>query len=136
MLIFFLAALIGGIFIYLIAVVLFDIQIGQLGNLQIAPMHFINAGIVGLIIYELLYRTRKWLNGKTLILYILIAIPISSWVFALLNAVWTGYYRYAVSLAPLTSLFSAEQYPLILLDFLQTAIITTIAYRMIRTDKI
>lgn len=93
----------------------------------------INSALVGLVIYEILYRTRKWSSLKTLLIYIIVATPISNWLYALLFGVEFNHYEYALSLAPLTNLFSAASYPFNLYFFIETAIITGIAYWLIRS---
>jgi hypothetical protein len=123
---FFLAAVISSA----LTMIRFKIGLGQL-----AIWFFVEAGIIGLIIYEILYRTQKWLSLKTLILYILIAIPVSSWAYALFYGIQFSEYAYVFSLAPLIRLFSAMSYPDILYSYFETAVITSVAYWLIRVYK-
>lgn len=123
---FFLAALVSTV----ITVTLRDIRLNHLG-----VVFYVEAGVVGLIIFEILFRTRQWLSIKTLIIYVIIAISLSSWLYALFYGVVSGDYKYALSLAPITSLFSPGVYPYILYSFLDTAITTGIAYWLIRRYK-
>lgn len=132
LIIFFLAVIISGI----LNVTLYRPKVEQL---TVMAWFFINPGIVGLIIFEIMYRTQKWLSLKTLIIYIVIAISISSWSLVLLNGIRVNYYEYVFSLtpfiAPFKNLFYAESYPRILYSFFETAIITSVAYWAVRTYK-
>lgn len=102
----------------------------------VVSLNIVNAAIVGLVIYEILYRTRQWLSPKTLIFYILVATPMSSWLYALLNGVEMSQYRYAFSLGPLTYLFTRAGFPSNLIFFLHTALVTGIAYWLIRNYRV
>ena len=98
--------------------------------------NLINAALVGLVIYEIMYRTRKWLSPKTLIIYVIAATPISSWLYALLVGIETQQLGYALSLGPLRYLFAPANFPSNLIFFIHTALVTGIAYWLIRKYRI
>ena len=102
---------------------------------KLFALDFVNTAVVGLVIYEILYRTRKQLSLKTLIIYIILAIPVSRWLYAFLYGVESGYYSYVFSLLPLTDLFSATNYLFNLYYSIEITIFTCIAFWLIRTSS-
>ena len=60
--------------------------VGTLGSLilyrQLAPWAILNTALVGLAIHEVMYRIRKWLNPRTLGLYIAGALLVTPWLVA------------------------------------------------------
>ncbi len=51
---------------------------------------FINTAIVGLLTFEFLFRTRKFLSLKTLAIYAILAVVASRWLYVILGSIESG----------------------------------------------
>ena len=113
--------------------------VGTLGSLilyrQLAPWATLNTALVGLAIHEVLYRTRKWLNPRTLGLYIAGALLVTPWLAALLMGIEFGQFDYFLSLDPFTTTYSTANFLHSLYYALQTALLTGIAYWLVRSTQ-
>ncbi len=82
----------------------------------------IESGVMGLLVFEAMFRTRKWLNLKTLILYVVLATIISQFLYGIL---YGGF-----SFQGLSGVFSVFPYNLYAL--LEMSVVTGLAYYLIK----
>ena len=113
--------------------------LGTVGSLilyrQLAPWATLNTALVGLAIYEILFRTKKWLSARTLPIYIAGALLVTPWLAALLVGIEFGQFEYFLSLKPFTTTYSAANLLHSLYYALETALLTGIAYRLVRRTQ-
>jgi hypothetical protein len=129
--------IVSGIIGFISAVIALNIALGPIFiyNLMITFQLrlFIGAAIIGLITFEILYRTRKWLSLKTLAIYIILILVIGRYFNIILDAFWfrwgTKDFGIPISLAPIISLYSAQ--PHNILYIIQTIIMVGIAYFLV-----
>ena len=90
----------------------------------------LNTGVIGILIFEFLYRTKRWLNIKTIGFYIIIVVLISQWLYPALYIIENGTLGGELfSLEPFTYLFSTFPYNLFFL--IESSVVVSFAYYLI-----
>ena len=95
--------------------------------------------VIAWLIYELMYQTRRWLTGLTLVLYVIAAVAVSSWLDSLLFWIRFSFDPYfdvllgdIFTLNPFAGIFNPERYPYMLLLILEGLGICLLSYMLIR----
>ncbi len=91
---------------------------------QLTTQDIIFPSIVGLLTFEFLFRTRKWLNIKSLIIYVIVVTIVSQWVYGILYRNSTMFFSETFN-----NLFTV--FPYNLYSFVDSFIVTAIAYFLI-----
>jgi hypothetical protein len=107
----------------------------QVPVFSLTPWEFLNTALVGLLVFELFHRARKWLNLKTLPLFIIFVTLISQWLYFLLYRIENGDFGIDLFLPiePLQYLFSTFPYNVFFL--IESCLVAGFAYYLIRHYK-
>ena len=96
---------------------------------------FLNTALVGLFVFELLYQARRWLNLKTLPVFIIPITLISQWLYFALYNIENGNFGigFFLSMEPFQHLFSA--FPSNVFFLIESSLVAGIAYYLIHYYK-
>jgi len=96
-------------------------------KIPLAFQEFIFPPIIGLLVFEFLFRTRKWLGLKTLPVYIIAVTLISQILYSVMYNISYGNFLAAL---PLQSLI--YEYPYNLYSLIEASIVTGLGYYLIK----